>query len=115
MTAILPRLTIQRRKFRDIICDNGRQKVRLVGFNALKKFVSIVKRVIHINSHQFQVTRTQMFVMTMNSSTTNPYLPCIVEQDNLDFDAIVRDIVADQESVKRHIGTSVTSSLSVSG
>ena len=56
-----------------------------------------------------------MFVMTMNSSTTNPYLPCNVEQDNLDFDAIVRDIVAEQEAVKRHIGTSVTSSLSVSG
>ena len=61
------------------------------------------------------MTRTQLFVMTMNSSTTNPYLPCNVEQDNLDFDAIVRDIVAEQEAVKRHIGTSVTSSLSVSG
>ena len=64
---------------------------------------------------QFQLTRTQLFVMTMNSSTTNPYLPCNVERDNLDFDAIVRDIVAEQEAVKRHIGTSVTSSLSVSG
>ena len=72
--------------------------------------------VFHKNSPlEFQVTRTQLFVMTMNSSTTNPYLPCNVEQDNLDFDAIVRDIVAEQEAVKRHIGTSVTSALSVSG
>ena len=30
LTAILPRLTIQRRKLRDIICDYGKDKASLV-------------------------------------------------------------------------------------
>merc|ERR1712108_110418 len=65
------RSSIQRRKLRDIICDNGRSKV----------------------------TRTQRIVMRMVSGE-NPRIPCQAEKTDLDFDGIVRDIVAQQEAIK---------------
>merc|ERR1711974_583103 len=68
------RQSIERRKLRDIICDNGRQKVR----------------------------RTQRYVMQMNS-TENPILPCEAEKANLDFDAIVREIASEQEAINQSI------------
>merc|ERR1711974_39563 len=68
------RSSIQRRKLRDIICDNGRSKV----------------------------TRTQRFVMRMVSGE-NPRIPCQAEKTDLDFDGIVRDIVAQQEAIKKSI------------
>ena len=36
-------------------------------------------------------------------STENPYLPCDAEKADLDFNEIVRDIVEEQEAIKRYI------------
>ena len=58
----------------------------------------------HLNCYlNLQLQRTQLFVMTMNSSSTNPVLPCNQERAHLDFGAIVGEIVAQQEAVKKYI------------
>ena len=48
------------------------------------------------------MTRTQRFVMQM-SSRENPSLPCDAEKVGLDFNEIVREIVEEQEDIKKYI------------
>ena len=49
-----------------------------------------------------EVTRTQWFVMQMESEE-NPSIDCQAVKRDLDFDAIVRDIAGQQEAIKNSI------------
>merc|ERR1711974_324942 len=74
------RLNIQKRKLRDMICDNNWSKV----------------------------TRTQRLVFKMESAE-NPVVPCRAEKVDLDFDAIVREMNSHQEEIKKHLQTNADS------